>query len=492
MKIKIAKDNKMSNYKMLIKNIKYEEEILYFIQNNNMQIKKTEYLKNFCIYKLINIDKTFIESLKDKFEDKIIEISPMSVYSLPIRIDPEKGGVIKKLKEDKKYVTLGVIDNGVAKNKQLSDFIIGVDNPYKIENTSYNHGTFVSGIALYGDELEKKEIVKNSLFNIFDATVLDKTTIEEDDLLKNIFNVIVKYHKKVKIWNLSLSVKLEIEENFFSSFAVVLDYLQKEYNVLICKSAGNGGNFMKKLPKGKLYHGSDSLMSLVCASVTNDGNASSYSRIGLGVLNTIKPDLASYGGDLSLEEDGSMGMQGVFSLDKDSNIVSSSGTSFANARIASLCTSIYQETCRNFENFSDFDANFIKALIIHSTFYANKNLTIEEVGFGVPKDTKTILSYLKNENIKIIKDSMKENYKIDLKNIFSELPTKIKVTLSYDTDFDYFQNEKYILSDIKIKNYSENGVNLIRKFESNLNDNILELFSENDILKNFVIVIEKI
>lgn len=48
----------------------------------------------------------------------------------------------------------------------------------------------------------------------------------------------------------------------------------------------------------------------------------------------------------------------------DGRVASSSGTSFANTRIASLATIIYQNTCKDFKNFSDFDATFIKALII--------------------------------------------------------------------------------------------------------------------------------
>lgn len=51
--------------------------------------------------------------------------------------------------------------------------------------------------ALYGDILENRTIV-NEKFNIFDATVLDSTSIEEDELLKNIFNAVVKHHEKVR------------------------------------------------------------------------------------------------------------------------------------------------------------------------------------------------------------------------------------------------------------------------------------------------------
>ena len=89
---------------------------------------------------------------------------------------------------------------------------------FKGKETSTTHGTFVSGIALYGDKLENREIVKNEPFYLLDATVLSATTIEEDDLLKNIALAIEENYKRVKIWNLSLSVRLGIEEDTFSDF----------------------------------------------------------------------------------------------------------------------------------------------------------------------------------------------------------------------------------------------------------------------------------
>ena len=80
------------------------------------------------------------------------------------------------------------------------------------------------------------------------------------------------------------------------------------------KSGGNGGNFMKKLPKGKLYHGSDSLLSVVVGAINDERYASNYSRVGLGPKGTIKPDVASYGGELSLGDGGKMVMNGVKSF----------------------------------------------------------------------------------------------------------------------------------------------------------------------------------
>lgn len=60
--------------------------------------------------------------------------------------------------------------------------------------------------------------------------ILDSTSIEEDELLKNIVLAIKENYREVKIWNLSLSVRLRIDEDLFSDFGVVLDYLQRIFS----------------------------------------------------------------------------------------------------------------------------------------------------------------------------------------------------------------------------------------------------------------------
>ena len=109
---------------------------------------------------------------------------------------------------------------------------------------------------------------------------------------------------------------------------------------------------------------------------------------------------------------------------------------------------------------------------------------------------------LKKENVKTwegmfkkFAEEIEKNKEIDLDASFFEYKKdiKVKITLVYDTEFDYLQNGEYIKSDIKIKNISEAGRNLTRKFEGILTRNKkIELYSDNDIKKNYTLIVEKL
>ena len=60
MRVKLARDDKNSNYKVSLKDISKENDFVKLLENYDIEYKKTEYFKDFFMYKLININSKFI------------------------------------------------------------------------------------------------------------------------------------------------------------------------------------------------------------------------------------------------------------------------------------------------------------------------------------------------------------------------------------------------------------------------------------------------
>ncbi len=65
MRAKLARDDKNSNYKVSLKNIKKEKEFVKLLGDYNIEYKKTEYFKDFFMYNLKNINSKFIMLLQE-------------------------------------------------------------------------------------------------------------------------------------------------------------------------------------------------------------------------------------------------------------------------------------------------------------------------------------------------------------------------------------------------------------------------------------------
>lgn len=63
MNVKIAKNDKISNYKVSWK-IFQKKRFLKILENYDIEYKKTEYFKDFFMYNLKNIDSKFIKFYK--------------------------------------------------------------------------------------------------------------------------------------------------------------------------------------------------------------------------------------------------------------------------------------------------------------------------------------------------------------------------------------------------------------------------------------------
>ncbi len=464
---------KLIDYQNYEQNLAIERLFERTLNARKIEYKKTDYSEGFYIYKLKDIDETVLDELQEEdIFNAFFSIEPMPKYAVSLDSLEDKNDIpIKVLENNKNYVTIGILDNGIADIPHLKSWIdIERWSPYPKTSINPTHGTFVAGIALYGDELEDKEWIKHKGIKLFDATVFPDTSkegLDEDELIENIKEAIKLHHEKVKIWNLSISITRQVIDISFSDFAIALDSIQDKYNVLICKSAGNCGNFVNSLPKGRIHEGADSIRSLVVGSFAHKknqfdyveiNNPSPFSRIGPGPEFIIKPEVSHYGGNAGVNPSGKMVITGVKSFSKEGTLLENIGTSFSTPRITSLAAGIQQEINE------EFDPLLIKALITHSASYPGE-MTVpiyertKQVGFGIPKDVSNILYNSPYEVTLILRDSLVKGDKIDIMDF--PMPQclikdgyytgQVIATLVYDPILDSSQGVEYCQSDIKVK-----------------------------------------
>lgn len=227
------------------------------LTEKSIAYQKTLYTSQVPVYKIKQAPKMTIDNLaNDPSFEMIFSIEPMPQYTLSLDFVDHGNDVSPVYPADgRRYETLGILDNGIASIPQLQPWMEGKRWTVYPENViSKTHGTFVAGVALYGDIFEEKDWIGHNGIKLFDAAIFPdpaKESLDEDDLIANIQEAIKANHEKVKVWNLSVSITREVDDSKFSDFAIALDALQEQYNILICKSAGNCKNFAMHLPKGQ-------------------------------------------------------------------------------------------------------------------------------------------------------------------------------------------------------------------------------------------------
>lgn len=360
-------------------------------KENNIISKEVFYTNDLIIFRLENVESNEQYLKLEEFPaiEYIIPMPQFKISNQEIKqsIDIE----LEKPKPDKEYPVVGILDGGIEQTQQLSEWIIGSNNSYPDELLDKSHGTFIGGIVTYGDSLEGKIITGVNGCKIFDAAVFpdtNKENITEDELIENIRENI-KSHPEIKIWNMSLGYEcMEADSDNFSAFAMVLDDIQQQYNIIICKSAGNCSNFLSNRPTGRITIPVESIASLVVGSVGNDGTPSVFSRKGFGPANIHKPDLVSFGGNM-IKVGEKYIMDGVKSFATNGSFVENLGTSFAAPRLATLLAGL------DFKIAEEFDPLLLKALAIHSAKYPDTKLSqidrVQLMGYGIPDTVENIL-----------------------------------------------------------------------------------------------------
>lgn len=460
---------KLINYKNTELNVAIEKTFESICEGSNMKYKKIKYAPGLTVYRLSNVSA---DSLKDVEEFEALEsVTMMPTYDVSSD-DLESDSIdiaIKLPQEGIDYPLVGILDSGIAEIPHLKPWLIK-DKFNKIPDqyADLKHGTFVSGVLLYGDELEGEAYTGFEGCYLYDARVFTSVNneVEEGDLIEHIRDAI-EGRPDIKIWNLSLGTKEAADENRFSYFGITLDSLQQEYNVLICKSAGNCRNFLKNKPISRISRSADTVNSLVVGSVASSKgeheisepyHRSPFSRIGKGPNFINKPDVTHVGGNAGVNPATSkLVFEGVKSFAIDGKIARQSGTSFSTPRITALAAGL----CHRINE--DFDPTLLKALIIHNSKYPEVitlpiDERIKQMGFGIPPTIDDMIFNDQSEITLIMQDTLEKGKWIEIfdfpfpedliKDGFYE--AEITVTLVAAPLLDFDQGTEYCQSNLTV------------------------------------------
>lgn len=192
---------------------------------------------------------------------------------------------------------IGVIDTMFDRNVYFSewvDFKNMLSQDIELSSNDYIHGTAVTSIIVDGPKFNPTLDDGCGRFRVRHFGVATAKEFSSFTVLRAI-KEIVSSNRDIKVWNLSLGSKMEINQNFISPEAAILDKIQYENDVIFIIAGTN---------KTKEHTGitaigapADSINSLVVNSVNKNNEPATYSRVGPVLSFFTKPDISYYGGD---------------------------------------------------------------------------------------------------------------------------------------------------------------------------------------------------
>lgn len=448
------------------------EDILHEM---GLPFRRSQYANDLMVYRLEASENQAQAVLDSAMGESIFSIQPMpryrmtldgmdNAFELPEPMLPDEGA---------EYPALGILDSGIEPIPHLAPWLPEPRwSPYPDAEQDHRHGTFVAGVAEYGDRLEHADWVDGLPLCICDANVfpderLYPNGVPEDEIIANISEALACLHDKAAVWNLSISGAGHIMPNDFSDFGKALDELQDTYGILICKTAGNSLAFLHGQGKEPLCSGADSVRALTVGSVAHDkgsydlsevGEASPFSCKGPGPEFIIKPEISHYGGNAGMNpRTGKPALTPVHSFSVDGGGATAVGTSFSDPRASSLAANL------SFALGESSNPLLVKTLMMHSASYIDNKLVpsderVRAQGFGVPASLSEILSERPYESTLVLHGTLAKGEKINILD-FPMPPSlaasgiytgQIILTLAYNPILDSTQGGEYCQSDINV------------------------------------------
>lgn len=242
--------------------------------------------------------------------------------------------------------TVCVIDSGIQEehlllepgiHKTTSHCFLPATSPTDVSDyvMGGGHGTRVAGAVLHGEQIANAGTVRLDAW-VQNARVLNDQNAMPIEMMPAavIRQVIKHFHEgthKTRIFNHSINSRVASRRRHMSAWAAEIDLLSNECDVLVIQSAGNIAfsespprtGVKEHLSAGRAYpaflneassrvaNPAQSLQALTVGSVaygmldsggwrtlaSKKGEPSGFSRSGLGIWDSIKPEVVEYGGD---------------------------------------------------------------------------------------------------------------------------------------------------------------------------------------------------
>ena len=237
------------------------------------------------------------------------------------------------------------------------------------------HGTAISSIIVDGPRGNPDLEDHCGHFRVRHFGVLAGKRINSFEFMKKL-REIVSTNQDIKVWNISVGAEAEINKNFISPEGALLDYLQREYDIVFVVAGTNVPNG-SSAQNMRIGAPADSLNSMVVNAVNRDDQPASYTRVGPVLSFFVKPDVCYYGGEPPREarivvNDGGLFAAGAY------------GTSVAAPWIARKLAYLIQ--------IMRLPREVAKALILDSARGWNLPPDVKRMGHGiVPKSIKDVV-----------------------------------------------------------------------------------------------------
>jgi hypothetical protein len=496
----LALDRKENLLKFLA-NPKYHCEILSSFEDNTPQFSRIP--DSFSC--LIQISGLGLKDLVFNFP-YVFEVTEQENIYEPVLPEHEISGyesyslILESPNEDAPKVC--IIDSGIQEEHPLLKNAIDSNNstswiPSEINLTADmvgngGHGTRVAGAVLYPKIIPREGIyravcwLQNTRILNSDCRLSDR--LYAPSLLKDI----VEYYYNqtgTRIFNHSLASDAPCRTRYMSSWAFTIDRLSYEKDILLIVVAGNipldsyrtsprlsvrhhllaGREYPDYLTENscRIANPSQSFQALTVGSINSNSfrdlswsslgekdESSPFSCSGLGIWDTIKPEVVEYGGDILKDENQPPNF--ICNTNTSPELVRSTlsptpsplvaadafGTSFAAPRVTHIAARLAAE-------FPNESCLLYRALIVQSARWPDwalaktneeKYNVIRQIGYGIP-DVERAISNTPNritlitQGKKLIKAGEVDIYQVKLPDSLrspgEEFEILLEITLSY-------------------------------------------------------------